>query len=123
MRRRPVLTAFPPARSIALQRWKLNWRNCAMNSTNSAKASSSVAEFDAVLIPGGGLTDAGELPLYVISRLERGLAHSAEYFIPLSAGTPHRLPPLDARGYPIYEAVRAARYLREHGVTERRMVT
>jgi uncharacterized SAM-binding protein YcdF (DUF218 family) len=79
-------------------------------------------EFDAVLIPGGGLTDAGELPPYVIARLDRALAHSAAYFIPLSAGTPHRPPPLDARGYPIYEAVPTARYLAAHGIAERRIL-
>jgi uncharacterized SAM-binding protein YcdF (DUF218 family) len=86
-----------------------------------------MAEFDAVLIPGGGLTDPGELPPYVIARLDRALAysaaHSAAYFIALSAGTPHRPQPLDARGYPIYEAMPAARYLREHGVAERRILT
>ena len=79
-------------------------------------------DFDAVLIPGGGLTDSGELPPYAIARLDRALAHSAAYFIPLSAGTPHRPPPLDARGYPIYEAMPAARYLREHGIPERRIL-
>lgn len=82
-----------------------------------------MAEFDAVLIPGGGLTDSGELPPYVIARLDRALAHSARYFIPLSAGTPHRAPPLDGRGYPIYEAVRAASYLHERGIPERRILT
>ena len=82
-----------------------------------------MAEFDAILIPGGGLTDAGELPGYVIPRLDRALAHSAAYFIPLSAGTPHRKPPLDARGYPIYESMPAADYLRGHGIPERRILT
>jgi uncharacterized SAM-binding protein YcdF (DUF218 family) len=82
-----------------------------------------MAEFDAILIPGGGLTDSGELPPYVIARLDRALAHPAAYFIPLSAATPHRPQPLDAGGYPIYEAVCAARYLRERGVPERRILT
>src|SRR6202050_2665668 len=76
---------------------------------------------DAVLIPGGGLTDSGELPPYVTARLDRALAHAAAYFIPLSAGTPHRPPPLNARGYPVYEALPAARYLRAHGIPERRI--
>jgi uncharacterized SAM-binding protein YcdF (DUF218 family) len=79
-------------------------------------------QLDAVLIPGGGLTDAGELPPYVVARLDRALAHPAAYFIPLSAGTPHRPPPLDARGYPICEAWPAARYLRAHGIPERRIL-
>jgi uncharacterized SAM-binding protein YcdF (DUF218 family) len=80
-------------------------------------------EFDAVLIPGGGLTDAGELPSYVVARLDRALAHRAAYFIPLSAATPHKPPPLDARGYPIYESPAAARYLCEHGIPERQILT
>lgn len=80
-------------------------------------------EFDAVLIPGGGLTNSGELPAYVIARLDRALAHRAAYFIPLSGVTPHRPAILDARGYPIYEAMPAARYLCEHGIPERRIIT
>jgi uncharacterized SAM-binding protein YcdF (DUF218 family) len=82
-----------------------------------------MAEFDAVLIPGGGLTDSGEWPRYAIARLDRALAHSAEYFIALSAGTPHRPQNLDAHGYPIYEAMPAARYLRDHGIPERQILT
>jgi hypothetical protein len=81
-----------------------------------------MTELDAVLIPGGGLTDSGELPPYVIARLDRALAHAAAYFIPLSAGTTHRPPPLDARGYPVLEALPAARYLRVHGIPERRIL-
>jgi hypothetical protein len=79
-------------------------------------------EFDALLIPGGGLTDSGELPPYVIARLDRALAHPDAYFIPLSAGTTHRPHPLDQRGYPIYESLPAARYLRAHGIPERRIL-
>lgn len=80
-------------------------------------------EFDAVLIPGGGLTDSGELLPYVAARLDRAMSHEAAYFIPLSAGSPHTPPPLDARGYPIYEAVAAAYYLRERGIPERQILT
>ena len=80
-------------------------------------------EFDAILIPGGGLTDSGELLPYVAARLDRAMSHEAAYFIPLSAGSPHTPPPLDARGYPIYEAVAAAYYLRERGIPERQILT
>jgi uncharacterized SAM-binding protein YcdF (DUF218 family) len=82
-----------------------------------------VAQFDAILIPGGGLTESGALPPYVISRLDRALAHSAAYFIPLSAGTAHRPLPLDARGYPIYEAAPAAAYLHARGISQSRILT
>jgi uncharacterized SAM-binding protein YcdF (DUF218 family) len=79
--------------------------------------------FDAIVIPGGCLTDSGELAPYVVPRLDRALARSAAYFIPSSAATPHRPPPLNARGYPIYEASAAAHYLRGRGVPERRILT
>ena len=51
-----------------------------------------MAEFDAILIPGGGLTPSGALTPFVRARLDRALAHSADFYIPLSAGTTH-LPP------------------------------
>lgn len=74
--------------------------------------------FDAVLIPGGGLTPAGELAPFVRARLDRALEYAADWYIPLSAGTPHVPPPLDARGYPIWEAIPAARYLHERGIPQ-----
>src|SRR5580658_4023913 len=112
-----------PPRMIASPRSKPNWPNCAVSSTNFAKDSSSVPAFDAIVIPGGCLTDSGELAPYVVPRLDRALARSATYFIPSSAATPHRPPPLNARGYPIYEALAAAHYLRGRGVPERRILT
>jgi hypothetical protein len=78
-----------------------------------------MAKFDAILIPGGGLTRAGGLMPMVSARLDRALEQSADFYIPLSASTTHLPPPLDARGYPIHEAVAAAEYLRERGVDER----
>lgn len=82
-----------------------------------------MAQFDAILIPGGGLTDSGALPPYVISRLDAALAHSAGYYIALSASTAHRPLPLDARGDPIYEAVPAAAYLHARGIPQSRILT
>ncbi len=79
-------------------------------------------EFDAVLIPGGGLTSSGGLMPFVRARLDSALAHSADLYIPLSAGTPHRRPPLDAHGYPIFEAIPAAQYLHERGVPKSRIL-
>jgi hypothetical protein len=81
-----------------------------------------MAEFDAILIPGGGLTASGELVPFVRARLDRALAYSAQFYIPLSAGTPHLPPPLDRRGYPIFEAIPAARYLHERGISRERIV-
>jgi hypothetical protein len=81
-----------------------------------------VAEFDAVLIPGGGLTPSGALTPFVRARLDRALAHSADLYIPLSAGTTHLPPPLDPRGYPIFESIPAAQYLHERGVPKSRIL-
>jgi uncharacterized SAM-binding protein YcdF (DUF218 family) len=78
--------------------------------------------FDAVLIPGGGLTPSGELTPFVRARLDRALAHSADFYIALSAGTTHLPPPLDARGYPVVEAIPAAQYLQERGIPQRRIL-
>jgi hypothetical protein len=79
--------------------------------------------YDAVLIPGGGLTDAGELPPWVVNRLERALAYgSADFFITLSGGTCHKPPPLDERGFPRFESVVAARYLLDHGVAREKLL-
>lgn len=81
-----------------------------------------MSEFDAILIPGGGLTASGELLASVRPRLDRALAHSADFYVPLSAGTPHLPPPLDRHGYPIFEAISAARYLNERGISRERIL-
>jgi uncharacterized SAM-binding protein YcdF (DUF218 family) len=81
-----------------------------------------MAQFDAVLIPGGGLMPSGELTPFVRARLDRALAHSADFYIALSAGTTHLPPPLDARGYPIPESIPAAQYLHERGVPRGRIL-
>ncbi len=80
-------------------------------------------EFDAILIPGGGLTGSGELTPFVCARLDRAASHSARFYIPLSAGTPHHPLPLDARGYPIFEAIPAAQYLHARGVAKEQILT
>jgi uncharacterized SAM-binding protein YcdF (DUF218 family) len=74
--------------------------------------------WDAVLIPGGGLLPSGDVFPWVKARLDRAIALSPRptYFIPLSAGTVHKPPPLDSQGYPILESVAAARYLARAGV-------
>lgn len=80
-----------------------------------------MAEFDAVLIPGGGLSRSGELLSFVRTRLDRAAAHSSEFYIPLSGGTPHVPQPLDGNGYPVFEAIPAARYLQERGIPRERI--
>ncbi|MCC6147630.1 MAG: YdcF family protein [Anaerolineaceae bacterium] len=73
--------------------------------------------YDAILIPGGGLTPAGELPPWVIARLQKSVEIAGGgYFVVLSAGTVHKPPPLDAEGFPIFESRAAAEYLLSQGV-------
>lgn len=81
-----------------------------------------VASLDATLIPGGGLREAAVAP-WVKVRLDWAISrYSGEYLIPLSAGTVHRPPPLDACGFPLLESVAAARYLLTHGIPVERIL-
>lgn len=79
--------------------------------------------YDAVLIPGGGVRDNAALPEWVCARFDRALATpGVPFLIPLSSGTPHRPPPIDARGFPITEAEAGARYLLARGADPRRIL-
>ena len=81
-------------------------------------------ERDATVILGNGLREDGLLPSWVRSKLDRAIElFRGEYLIPSSAGTAHRPPPLDARGFPIFESVAAARYLMERGIPADRILT
>ncbi len=79
---------------------------------------------DAVLIPGGGLTASGDVVPWVQARLERAIALSPppQFFIPLSAGTTHKPPPMDVNGFPILESVAAASYLQTRGIEGSRIL-
>lgn len=72
--------------------------------------------FDAVIVPGGGLRGGSKLPPWVENRFDKAteVAEGA-FIIPLSAGTPHKPPPLDASGRPIFESIVGADYLRGRG--------
>jgi hypothetical protein len=79
--------------------------------------------YDAILIPGGGVRAGGVLPGWVAARFDRALELAdGAYFMPLSAGTPHRPAPLDARGFPISEARAGAAYLIARGIDPRRIL-
>jgi len=80
--------------------------------------------YDAVLVPGGGLLADGTPPPWVIARLERALIRAGQAtLITLSAGTTHKPPPLDERGFPRFESVEAARYLAARGVAPEHILT
>jgi uncharacterized SAM-binding protein YcdF (DUF218 family) len=78
---------------------------------------------EAILIPGGGLTPEGQVPPWMAARLDRVIAtYQGEYLIPLSAGTTHKPPPLDAKGFPVLEAIAAAHYLTERSISPDRIL-
>lgn len=82
-----------------------------------------MATIEATLIPGGGVTAAGKVTPWSAARLDRAIAtHCGEYLLPLSAGTPHKPPPLDDQGHPIGESAAAARYLIERGIAPHRVL-
>jgi len=80
--------------------------------------------FDAILIPGGGVTPSGTVTPWVQARLDRAiaLASSTQYFIPLSAGTIHKPPPQDKAKFPVLESIAGARYLVERGIEPSRVL-
>jgi hypothetical protein len=77
----------------------------------------TVTDYDAILVPGGGLTPDGRPAPWVRARLDQAVRRwSGQPIIALSAGTTHKPPPADARGFPIFEAVASIRYLQEQGI-------
>lgn len=70
-----------------------------------------------IVVPGGGLRADGGLPPWTCRRLDRALAYGKEgCFLVTSGGTTYKPPPLDAAGFPIFEAAAAAEYLIAAGV-------
>jgi hypothetical protein len=92
------------------------------NRTNSKDITVEEAagrEYDAVIVPGGGLDpETGEPRPWVAARLDAALTLDAvtKYFIVLSRGTTHRPPPSDSRGFPVDESSASAAYLLRNGV-------
>lgn len=81
-------------------------------------------KIDAILVPGGGVREGGELPLWTRRRLDRALQIQTgeELIITLSAGTVHKPPPLDSKGFPIFESAAAAKYLVQRGLDPKRIL-
>jgi len=79
--------------------------------------------YDAIIIPGGGVREGGALPPWSIARFDRAIEVAGDaWLMPLSAGTPYRPPPLDGRGFPIFEARAGADYLVRRGVDPQRIL-
>jgi len=81
--------------------------------------------YDCILIPGGGLTPEGELPLWTIARLEHAITYKEQFrwIAFLSGGTVHKPPPIDDRGYPVFESHKAAEYLVGSGLNPGQILT
>jgi uncharacterized SAM-binding protein YcdF (DUF218 family) len=81
------------------------------------------AKYDAILIPGGGIKNKNDVPLWVRRRLDRVIeVYQGEYIIALSAGTTHKPPPLDTNGFPIFESVVSVNYLKEKGIDPQKIL-
>jgi hypothetical protein len=81
-----------------------------------------VAGYDAIIIPGGGVREGGEITPWAAARFDRALERNAgQLFLCLSAGTTHRPPPLES-GFPVLESVAGARYLMARGVEPDRIL-
>lgn len=73
--------------------------------------------YDATIIPGGGVRDNGELPLWVQRRLDHAAqTWQQEPLLCLSAGTILKPLPRDGAGFPIFESVAGAQYLVAQGI-------
>lgn len=85
---------------------------------------SKISVYDAVIVPGGGLSSSNELPPWVKCRFEKAKAMRGDAtVITLSAGTPHKPLPMDVDGFPVFESVVAAEWLVEQGVPENKILT
>jgi hypothetical protein len=79
--------------------------------------------YDAILVPGGGVRQGGELPIWVKRRFDKVLEiYNNEYIIALSAGTLLKPPPLDNRGFPLFESVAGANYLINNGIPPKKIL-
>jgi hypothetical protein len=79
--------------------------------------------YDAILIPGGGLTKDGKLTKWFKRRLDKALEiTNSEYIIHLSDGTVHKPPILNEDGYTLFESNVAAAYLLERGIDPKKIL-
>lgn len=82
----------------------------------------SKTDYDAIIVPGGGVGADGQLPEWTRRRLDRALTCEGRYYVMLSAGTYHKPLPRDAQGFPVFESVVAGQYLQARGVPEEQIL-
>lgn len=75
---------------------------------------------DAVIVLGGGVDAAGNPNPWVKPRLDAAVqlfqSNPRLSIICSSGGSPHKAPPIDNKGFPIFESVASVRYLENLGV-------
>lgn len=82
-----------------------------------------MSKYDAVLVPGGGVIDIQTPQRWVQERLDKALELSEDnYIIALSAGTTHKPPLRDTKGFPVFESVVSANYLIQKGYDPRKIL-
>jgi len=81
-------------------------------------------QFDAVVIPSGGIDDEGNPRQWVKSRLDAALEFDSvtKYYVCLSRATFHKPPCIGSDGYPVDEATSSASYLMTKGVNSSRIL-
>ncbi len=72
--------------------------------------------YDCIVILGGSIKKNGELPSWVIKRLDEALNNPTKYYVVASRGTTHKPPPLDENNMPIDETNKMAEYLIAKGI-------
>lgn len=73
---------------------------------------------DCLIVLGGGIKDVHQLSQSTVNRLDAALQlHTGtETILVAGAGPVHSPPPVDERGFPVFESVGAIRYLIDQGV-------
>jgi hypothetical protein len=77
--------------------------------------------YDCIIILGGSIKNNGDLPNWVINRLDEALNNPTKYYIVTSRGTTHKPPPIDKNNMPIDEANRMAQYLIAKGINSEKI--
>lgn len=90
-------------------------------STFAAEGKTVVVILGGGVAPNGGVPEHTQRRLDIAYKLYRELGSSA-LFMPLSGGTPHKPNPVDARGFPVWEATAAANKLIEMGVPPQQII-
>ncbi len=81
----------------------------------------NMTKYDAILIPGGGVDENGNLKSYVAERFKHVLKiWKGEYIICLSAYSVYKRPVLDSKGFPIFEAKAGADFLLRNGIDRKK---